>query len=88
MYSYALLEAGCYYLIQEKEDLPVTMIKVSMETDHCMCISVYGDSPVLEWKRKTDPILDILELVEDEKVKEWESIYKDNQDAYYEEDDD
>ncbi len=25
MYSYALLESGCYYLIQEKEESPVSL---------------------------------------------------------------
>lgn len=88
MYAYALLEAGCNYIIQEKDELPVTMIKVTMETDYCMCVAFYGETTVLEWRRKTDPILDILELVGDDKVKEWETIYNDNQGAYYEEDDD
>jgi hypothetical protein len=42
----------------------------------------------LEWKKKNAPIHDILELLSDDKVKEWESVFNDNQDAYYEEDDD
>ena len=37
MYSYALLEKGCYYLIQEKEEgLIGPDSKVNMETDQCM----------------------------------------------------
>jgi hypothetical protein len=87
MYSYALLESGCYYLIQEKPDSGLSLIKVTMETDYCMFITSYGETPVLEWKKKSDPIADILELMADDKVKEWESIYNDSQDAYYEEDD-
>ena len=69
MYSYALLEKGCYYLIQEKEEGPVGLIKVNMETDVCMYVSKYGDSTLVVWKKKTDPIFDILELLGDEKVK-------------------
>jgi hypothetical protein len=88
MYSYSLLEAGCYYLIQEKEDSPVSLIKVTVETDHCLYVTQFAEMPVLEWKKKNDPIFDILELVTDDKIKEWESVYNDNQDAYYEEDDD
>jgi hypothetical protein len=39
------------------------------------------------WKKKSDPIFDILELLGDDKVKAWESIYNDSQDTYnYEED--
>jgi len=87
MYSYALLETGCYYLIQEKQDSAVTLIKVTMDTDYCMFVTSFGETPVMEWKKKTDIVHDILELMGDDKVKEWESIYNDNQDAYYEEDD-
>lgn len=87
MYSYALLEPGCYYLIQEKEDAPVILIKVTVESDHCLYVIKFMETPVLEWKKKTDSIFDILELLPDDKVREWESVYNDNQDAYYEEDD-
>jgi hypothetical protein len=87
MYSYALLETGCYYLIQEKESAGLSLIKITMDTDYCMFVTSFGETPVMEWKKKTDTIYDILELMGDDKVKEWESIYNDNQDAYYEEDD-
>ena len=87
MYSYALLEAGCYYLIQEKEDSAIQLLQVTMETDHCVFVTVYGDEEVLSWKKKTDPILDIIDLLSDEAVKEWQDLY--NKDAYnYEEEDD
>ena len=87
MYSYALLETGCYYLIQEKEDSGLSLIKVTMDTDYCMFVTTFGDNAVMQWKKRTDTIHDILELMGDDKVKEWESIYNDSQDAYYEEDD-
>jgi len=87
MYSYALLETGCFYLIQEKEDLPIQLIQITMETDHCVFVTQYGDEEVLNWKKKTDPIFDIIELLSDEAVKEWQDLY--NKDAYnYEEEDD
>ena len=87
MYSYALLETGCYYLIQEKEDLPIQLIQLTLETDHCVFVTVYGDEEVLSWKKKTDQILDIIDLLSDEAVKEWQDLY--NKDAYnYEEEDD
>jgi hypothetical protein len=82
MYSYALLETGCYYLIQEKENDPVQMIRVHMETDHCMYTSFYGDTETMAWKKKSDPIFDILELLDDAAVKQWESIYISSEDAY------
>lgn len=86
MYSYELLEPGCYYLIQEEENAPVTMIKVSLESDYCMFISVYGETEAVEWKRKSDPIFDIVELLSEQTVKQWESLYNNNQDAFNYED--
>ena len=80
MYSYALLEKGCYYLIQEKEKSPVVMIRIMLESDHCMFISKYVETEVTEWKRKTDPIFEIIELLDDQAVKEWESSYYNNED--------
>ncbi|MFI5124891.1 MAG: hypothetical protein ACHQDF_06165 [Chitinophagales bacterium] len=89
MYSYALLEKNCYYLIQETEESPVSLIKVHLETEQCMYVSKYQDELAIEWKKKGDPIFDILELVSDDKIKDWESIYNDNQGTYnYEEDED
>jgi hypothetical protein len=87
MYSYALLEKNCHYLIQEKEQDPIMLIKINFETDHCAYISKYGEATLCEWRKKTDPIFDILELLDDAKVKEWEAVYNDSQDTYnYEED--
>lgn len=86
MYSFALLEPGCYYLVKEKVDSPINLIKVSVESDHCMCVLKYNDPLVTEWKRKTDPIHDIIECLTDETVRMWEKQYN-NEDAYYEDDD-
>ena len=89
MYSYALLEKGCYYLIQEKESSPVTMIKISLESDHCMYVSRYGDTESLEWKKKSDPVFDNIELLSDKTIKQWDALYNNNQDALnYEEGED
>lgn len=88
MYSYALLEKNCHYLIQEKEGDPIMLIKINFETDHCAYISKYLETTLFEWRKKTDPIFDILELLDDNKVKEWEAVYNDSEDTYnYEEDD-
>lgn len=86
MYSYELLEPGCYYLIQEEENAPVTLIKVALESDYCMFVSVYAETESVEWKRKSDPIHDIVELLSEQTVKQWESLYNNNQDAFNYED--
>ena len=88
MYSYGLLETGCHYLLQEKEDSPITLVKPTVESDHCVFITKYDEPMVTEWKRKTDSIHDIIECLEDSAVKEWEKNYPSSEDAYYEEEDD
>lgn len=52
MYSYALLENGCHYLIQEKEDSPITLIQVTVESDHCLYITMFGDDEAMVWRRQ------------------------------------
>jgi hypothetical protein len=88
MYTYELLEPGCYYLVKEKEDTPITLIKVAMESDHCLFIQKFEDPTDTEWKLKKDSLFDIIECLTDKSVKEWELHYKSSEDAYTEEDDD
>ena len=87
MYLYDLLETGCYYLVKEKEESPITMIKVAVESDHCLFIQRFDDPMETEWKLKKDILHDIIECLSDESVKAWQEQYRTNQDAYYEEDD-
>lgn len=88
MYTYELLETGCYYLVKEKEDSMITLIKVAMESDHCLFIMKFEDPTDTEWKLKKDSLFDIIECLSDDAVKEWEIFYKSSQDAYKEEEDD
>ena len=69
MYSYSLMEAGCYYLVQEKEDAGITLIKINFESDQCVFVSKYEEIEVQEWKKKSDSIHDIIELLSDDKVR-------------------
>jgi hypothetical protein len=86
MYSYGLLEPGCYYLVQEKIDSPIELIKVTVETDHCMYIFKYMDELVTMWRRKSDQVHDIIECLSDEMVEVWEKHYNNNEESYSEED--
>ncbi len=87
MYSYGLLEPNCYYLIQESEEDDLMLIQVKVMSDHCMYIIKYLDEMVMEWKKKSDPVYDIVELLSDEAVREWNAVYNSSEDAYYEGDD-
>ncbi len=85
MYSYGLLEPGCYYLVQEKEESTLELIKVTVETEQCMYVFKYKDELVTEWKRKNDKLHDILECLSDDVVEVWKKHY--NEESYLEEDD-
>ncbi|NNV57788.1 hypothetical protein [Limnovirga soli] len=88
MFSYALLEPGCYYLIQEKENDPITLIQIKVVTDAAMFVVKYQEDIKSEWKKKADAIFDIIELLGDKPASEWRKIYFNNADAFYEEEDD
>lgn len=88
MYSYALLETGCYYLVQEIEGGPLILLKINMESDQCVHVTRFVDVERMEWKKKNDSIFDILELLDDEKVKQWKEIYYNEEMDYEEEEDD
>jgi len=88
MYAYALLEPECYYLVQEKENESLTLLQVKVVADTSMYVVKYGETLVMEWKKKEDSIHDIIELLSDDVAKQWMKVYYNNEDAYYEEDDD
>jgi hypothetical protein len=85
MYAFDLLEVGCHYLIQETEEEGLSLVRINLASDHCVFVSYFGVEEEQVWKRKTDNIFDIVELLSDEALKNWESYF--NQDALnYEED--
>jgi len=86
MYTYDLLENGCHYLVKEKEDSAISLIRVAVETDHCLFVQNFDDLSKTSWKLKRDELFDIIECLSDEAVKAWEEHYS-SQDAFYEEDD-
>jgi hypothetical protein len=59
---------------------------VTSESDYCLYVFSYEDQLATAWKRKADPIHDIIECLSDEAVEAWEKQYNDNQGAYQEED--
>lgn len=84
MYTYDLLETGCYYLVKEKEESPVTMIKVAVESDHCLFIQRFDAPLETTWKLKKDILHDIIECLSDDAVKAWEQHFQNNLGAFYE----
>lgn len=87
MYTYDLLETGCYYLVKEKEESPISLIKIAVVTDHSVFVQRFNEPMETTWKLKKDNLHDIIECLSDETVKSWEEYYRSNEDAFYEGDD-
>jgi hypothetical protein len=52
-----------------------------------MYVFTYDDQLTTGWKRRTDPIHDIIECLSDRAVDDWEKQYNSNEGAYQEEED-
>ncbi len=88
MYSYELLETGCYYLVRETGHTPIVLIQPAMKTDHCIMIRRFDDVETTLWKSNSDTLFDILECLTDEKVKEWSRIFNSDTSTYKDEEGD
>jgi hypothetical protein len=87
MYTYELLETGCYYLVKEKEDSNVKMIQVAVESDHCLYVQYFDNPAETSWKMKKDTLFDIIECLSDEMVQAWKTHYNiPSEDIFYEDD--
>jgi hypothetical protein len=89
MYTYGLLEIDCFYLIKEKENSPILLITATLETDHCLFLDKYKSSGMVTfWKKKDDPIFEIIECLEDRMAQAWQDQYgTPGYDSYYDEED-
>lgn len=88
MFEFKLLEPGCYYVVQEKQDGPLSLMKVQMVTDHCVLLIHYGpDFELQEWRRKNDMLHDIIECLDDAKANMWRSFYRNPSEFDFETDD-
>ena len=86
MYSYELLEQECYYIVQLKQDDPLTLVQVKVKSDHCLYVIHYGEIALMQWVKKNDFIFDIVECLSDVAAQQWLNVYNGTEDAYYEED--
>jgi len=84
MYTYDLLENGCYYLVKKKRIQQLRWSKLAVETDHCLFIQRFDDPTETEWKLKKDALFDIIECLQRWSSEIMEEHYS-NEDEYSEE---
>ncbi len=83
MYSYAILEPDCYYLVQLEENAPLSLIQVKVVSDYAMYVVNYGNELTMKWMKKSDEIFDIIELLSDETAQKWLDVYTNNEESFY-----
>ncbi|BAV05253.1 hypothetical protein FLA_1260 [Filimonas lacunae] len=65
------------------------MVHIHVVSDYCMYVHRYGETEEMVWKKKSDPIFDIIELLSDHVVKDWQEVYNSTEGTYdYEEGED
>ncbi|MBE2231678.1 MAG: hypothetical protein IAE96_13595 [Chitinophagaceae bacterium] len=87
MFTYELLEKGCFYLVREKEESGISLIRVAVESDHCVFLQHFDEPMETSWRLKKDPLFDIIECLSDEAVRDWKEFYQRSEDAFYEDND-
>lgn len=83
MYSYAILEPECYYLVQLNENDPLSLIQVKVVSDFGMYVVRYENELTMQWVKKTDQIFDIVELLSDETAQKWLGVYTNSEESLY-----
>jgi hypothetical protein len=78
MNAYSNLEIHQFYLVQEEEDAEITLIQPLLETDHCFFILQHGELENTFWKKKTDPIYEIIEQLTDEQAEDFQNIWEED----------
>ena len=89
MATYNDLQTDQYYLLQESETGPLSLVYVLMETEKAVFLELENGSETQVWKKKSDIIAEIVEELTEEQADEYESImFEDEDDEDFEWDDD
>ncbi len=84
MYSYELLEKECYYIVQLRPGITLSLLQVKVITDNCLFVIHYNEAVEMQWVRKSDEIHDIVECLSDEAAQQWLAVYNSEDASYYE----
>jgi hypothetical protein len=87
MATYEDLFIDHFYLVREHADEDIVLIQPAMETNLCVLIMHYDDYETTYWRKKEDPIFEIVEELNDEQVEEYENLFEDEDEEDWEEED-
>jgi hypothetical protein len=76
MTNYASLLLNKAYLIIENEGEEISLVQILMETSNCVLIEIHDDEETTFWKKKSDPIFELVEQLTDEQVAAYHELFE------------
>lgn len=80
MTNYSSLLLDHAYLILEEEGDEIALVQVLMETNKCVLVELHDDEDTTFWRKKTDPIFEIVEQLTDAQVEAYDELFEDEED--------
>lgn len=80
MSTYSELTIGRYYLITEVEGEELILVQPMLETNAAMFLILHdAEDEITYWRKKGDPIFEILEELTDEEALAYELLFDEDQ---------
>lgn len=81
MTNFAALALDGFYLIQETESESISLVEVVMETNNAVLLNWHEDEyEHLSWRKKIDPIFELVDELTDEQVTQYEDLFEEEDD--------
>ena len=80
MANFSDLTLGNFYLIQENEGEEIALLEVLMFTDNAVLLMHHDDYETSVWRKKTDPIFEIVDELTEEQLEAYDELYEEEMD--------
>lgn len=84
MANFSDLTLGNFYLIQENEGEEIALLEVLMFTDNAVLLMHHDDYETSVWRKKTDPIFEIVDELTDAQLDTYDELYEEEMDEDFE----
>jgi hypothetical protein len=76
MSTYAELLPEHFYLLIENEGEEIVLLQPILETNNCLLLENQDDYGNIYWRKKSDPIYEIVDELSDEQVAIYDDLYE------------
>lgn len=83
MKTYADLTLNHHYLLIESEGESIVLVEPILATENCFLNILHDDEETTFWRKKTDPIFEIVEELTEEQFDEYESLFEEEDEDVY-----